>query len=465
MQELLQEILKGESKTLEFKERMPSNSSIVKTIIAFSNTSGGKLILGVSDERNIVGITDDIFELQDKISSIIYESCYPAILPHMYTKNIEGKILLVIDVSKGSLVPYYIKSEEKENGVYIRIGATNRKADRENILELERQRSNISFDEEINYEFDFLSLNIDSLKNRLKEAGKDLTTEKMLSLKLIKESNKTFYPTNGLLILLGLLENTTTKCSRFKGTNMNVFLDKKEYSGDLFSQLENIEGFIKNHINLKGEIKGLQRTDIYEIPEVAIREAVVNALVHRNYSNLGRDIKIGVYDDRLEIVSPGGLPNGLTNEDIYTGKSEIRNRVVARVFKELNYIEQWGSGINRIKSLCIDHGLKEPFIEESGDFIGVRIFRNNKVAESTGKILESTGKILENAENKIMTNQEEVIYKYLLSNGSIKKLNVEGILNVKDSRARKILEEMTNKDYIIKQGQGRSTYYVLKNKE
>ena len=100
MQELLQEILKGESKTLEFKERMPSNSSIVKTIIAFSNTSGGKLILGVSDERNIVGITDDIFELQDKISSIIYESCYPAILPHMYTKNIEGKILLVIEVSK-----------------------------------------------------------------------------------------------------------------------------------------------------------------------------------------------------------------------------------------------------------------------------------------------------------------------------------------------------------------------------
>lgn len=461
MKELLQEILRGESKTLEFKERMPSNSSIVKTIIAFSNTSGGKLIIGVSDERNIVGISDDIFELQDKISSIIYESCYPAILPHMYTKNIEGKVLLVIDVSKGSLVPYYIKAEGKENGVYIRIGATNRKADRENILELERHRSNISFDEEINYEFDFLSLNIDSLKNRLKEVGKELTTEKMLSLKLIKESNKTFYPTNGLLILLGFLENTTTKCSRFKGTNMNVFLDKKEYSGDLFSQLENIEGFIKNHINLKGEIKGLQRTDTYEIPEVAIREAVVNALVHRNYSNLGRDIKIGVYDDRLEIVSPGGLPNGLTNEDIYTGKSEIRNRVVARVFKELNYIEQWGSGINRIKSLCIDHGLKEPFIEESGDFIGVRIFRdsnteNYKVTESIGKVSESIGKVSE---------QEKIIFEYIVKNSKIISKNVEELLGVKEARARRILKEMIDKDYIVKQGQGRSTYYILKNNE
>jgi ATP-dependent DNA helicase RecG len=109
MQDIMDEILRGESKTLEFKEQMPANQSIVKTVIAFANTSGGKLIIGVNDDREIVGITDDIFELQDKISSIIYESCYPALLPHMYTKNIEGKILLVIDVNRGSLVPNVIK--------------------------------------------------------------------------------------------------------------------------------------------------------------------------------------------------------------------------------------------------------------------------------------------------------------------------------------------------------------------
>ena len=215
MQDIIDEILRGESKTLEFKEQMPANQSIVKTVIAFANTSGGKLIIGVNDDREIVGITDDIFELQDKISSIIYESCYPALLPHMYTKNIEGKILLVIDVNRGSLVPYYVKSEGKENGVYIRIGATNRKADRESILELERQRTNISFDEEINYEYEFSSLNYESIKSRLKQVGKELTIEKMISLKLAKENNKMLYPTNGLLILLGILENTVTKSSRF----------------------------------------------------------------------------------------------------------------------------------------------------------------------------------------------------------------------------------------------------------
>ena len=450
MQELLQEILRGESKTLEFKERMPSNLSIVKTIIAFSNTSGGKVILGVSDERNIVGVTEDIFELQDKISSLIYESCYPAILPHMYTKNIEGKILLVIDVNKGSLVPYYIKAEGKENGVYIRIGATNRKADRENITELERQRANISFDEEINSDYEFSSLNLEPIKNRLKQVGKELTTEKMLSLKLIKESNKILYPTNGLLILLGLLENTTTKCSRFKGINMNVFLDKKEYSGDLFSQLESIEGFIKNHINLKGEIKGLQRTDTYEIPEVAIREAVVNAIVHRNYSNLGRDIKIGIYDDRLEIVSPGGLPNGLSNEDIFTGKSEIRNRVVARLFKELDYIEQWGSGINRIKSLCIEKGLKEPFIEESGDFVGVRFFREEKDLN-----------FIPTDSDRIATDSDRII-DYIKINSKITKKEVMELLNYKETKTKDYLNSLIEQGILERKGQGRSTYYILK---
>ena len=186
MQDIIDEILRGESKTLEFKEQMPANQSIVKTVIAFANTSGGKLIIGVNDDREIVGITDDIFELQDKISSIIYESCYPALLPHMYTKNIEGKILLVIDVNRGSLVPYYVKSEGKENGVYIRIGATNRKADRESILELERQRTNISFDEEINYEYEFSSLNYESIKNRLKQVGKELNYRKNDFLKTCK---------------------------------------------------------------------------------------------------------------------------------------------------------------------------------------------------------------------------------------------------------------------------------------
>ncbi len=158
---------------------------------------------------------------------------------------------------------------------------------------------------------------------------------------------------------------------------MDVFLDRKEYGGDLLTQLENTENFIKNYISLSSEIKGLQREDHYEIPIEAIRESLVNVVVHRDYSNDGRDIKIGIYDDMVNIVSPGAFPSTITQEDILEGRSEIRNRVIARVFKELNYIEQWGSGILRIKSSCKARGLKEPEVVEKGDFVDVSLYRGS----------------------------------------------------------------------------------------
>ena len=145
-------------------------------------------------------------------------------------------------------------------------------------------------------------------------------------------------------------------------------------------------------------IKGLQRTDTYEIPESALREALVNALIHRDYTNQGRDIKVGVYDDIVNVVSPGGFPNTLTAEALLEGRSEIRNRVIARVFKELGYIEQWGSGIQRIKSACLAQGLVEPRIREKGDFVDVEFYRPvsaGAVPDSAGKVPDSAGKVPE----------------------------------------------------------------------
>ncbi|MDW7694042.1 ATP-binding protein [Flammeovirgaceae bacterium SG7u.111] len=145
---------------------------------------------------------------------------------------------------------------------------------------------------------------------------------------------------------------------------MDIFIDKKEYGGDIFSVLENTQNFILNHIHLKADIKGLYRNETYEIPQVSLREALVNAVVHRDYVNGGRDIKVGVYDDIVNIVSPGSLPNSLTMEDIFNGRSEARNRVVANVFKELGLVEQWGTGINRIIHACEEFGLKTPSMAE-----------------------------------------------------------------------------------------------------
>ena len=121
--------------------------------------------------------------------------------------------------------------------------------------------------------------------------------------------------------------------------------------------------------------KPLDEQKLKNLKLIALREALVNALVHRDYVNQGQDIKVGVYDDVVNVVSPGGLPSTLTAETLLDGRSEIRNRVVARVFKELGYIEQWGSGIQRIRVACLDWGLAEPRIREKGDFVDVEFYR------------------------------------------------------------------------------------------
>jgi ATP-dependent DNA helicase RecG len=297
-------VQQGESKTLELKEKLPTNDSIAKTIAAFSNISGGKLIIGINNQREAVGLGEaDIFELQDKISSIIFDRRYPAILPEIYSAHLQDKLVLVVEVFRGNLLPYYLKSEGKNNGTYLRIGATNRKADFEHILELERQKRSQSFDEEICRERELQNLDLKPLTSRFGVRGKPLDEEKLKNLKLIKQEQGTLYPTQGLMILLGQHPHVMTKCARFKGTDMSIFLDRKEYGGDLFSQLEQAEAFIKNHIHLRGEISGLQRTDTFEIPEEALREALVNAVIHRDYTNQGRDIKVGVYDAISSMLS------------------------------------------------------------------------------------------------------------------------------------------------------------------
>jgi ATP-dependent DNA helicase RecG len=449
---LIQAIQGGESKYLEFKVELPNSSTLAKTVIAFSNTGGGKLIIGVDDQCKIVGLKPDldIFELQDKVASMIYETCYPNILPDIYTTTIDDYLLLVIEVHRGNLLPYHLKNQKKNEGVYIRVGATNRKASFENVIELERLRMNISYDQEANREFLFESLDVSPIADRFQKLGKTFDHMVMKNLKLIQEENGRFLPTNGLLILLGKFEHASMKCSRFKGITMDVFLDRKEYKGDLFSQLENAESFIKNHISLSSDIKGLQREDQYEIPLEALRESLVNAVAHRDYTNDGRDIKIGVYDDMVNIVSPGGFPSTITQKDILEGRSEIRNKVIARVLKELNYIEQWGSGIRRIKSSCKARGLKEPEIVEKGDFVDVCLYR----------------KQFDQKENMISNEKEEKILEYIQSNRNrITTKEAESLLDLGERRSREIVSEMVDKGILERVGRTTNTHYRLKNTE
>ena len=457
----IKEIVKnGENKTIEFKEIIPNSKKISQTAVAFANGAGGKILIGITDDRKIVGIDEkqDIFRIIDDLNTIIYDSCYPNINADIYTENKDNKTILVIEVFPGNLKPYYIKSMGKENGVYIRVGASNRKASYENILELERQRRNITFDEEIDWDLEYEDLNLDFLKKKFKENGKDFSEEKLLNLGLIKKDGNDLKVTRGFGIILGLYENTNINCARFKGKTMDIFLDKKEFDGDIFGKIENIQMFLSNHLNLSSKFENFQRKDILEIPMLALREGIINAIVHRDYSNQGRDIKIGIYDDVVEIVSPGGLPSTLTIEQIYSGRSEIRNRVLARIFKELNFIEKWGSGINRMINLCKEVNLKVPEIKETGDSIVLTFYRTENsaglVPDSAGLVPDSAGLV---PDKNNLSDTELKVFE-IIEDRTTRKY-IQDKLSFSERMIRKTLNILQEKGLIEKVGKGPATYY------
>ena len=204
----------------------------------------------------------------------------------------------------------------------------------------------------------------------------------LLTLKLLREESGNLYPTIGGMLISGkegYFEYSRIKCARFKGNDMVEFIDQKEFSGPLYQQVENAMKFAMVYIAKSGRVEGLQRIDTYAVPLGAVREALVNAVVHRDYSISGSDIKFAVFDDRIEITSPGALPKALDVDDILSGRSEIRNRAIARFFKEINFIEQWGTGIGKILQACRDFGLRDPEFRESGLFFKVTLYKNNRL--------------------------------------------------------------------------------------
>jgi len=195
----------------------------------------------------------------------------------------------------------------------------------------------------------------------------------------------------------------------------------------------------------------LRRVDSYEIPPEALREALVNAIVHRDYVMSGSDIKIAVYDSRVEITSPGAFPRGITLDEILDGRSEVRNKVIARVFKEAEMIEQWGRGIRKLTRLCLEAGLQKPDIVESGMFVQVTFYRQKADDKNGRKKADAYEKTVE-AQNKIIA--------FVLAQGEINVAMVMDLLELGKSRASELLSNMVQDGRLIKKGTGRSTSYV-----
>lgn len=411
----------GETKNVEFKREIPGkHEKFLKDIIAFSNSTGGQVIVGIEDETCIVyGIGEQSpFKLSDSISNMISDACTPQIEPDISIRTIEDKTVLVIDVAPGKFRPYYLASKDKETTCYIRINGTSRPADARKLQELELEGQGISYDslQDIGREYDEnKALELCKTMKRIavnacateeeKLAIKDMTIAKLHDFGLLCMVGRNPYPTHAF----DLLTDNTNKaakiqCALFKGISRDIFIDQKEFTGPIQEQVEEAYQFVLRHINMGANIEGLFRSDIYELPITAIREMIANAVLHRSY--LDRScIQVCIYDDRIEVLSPGMLYGGLDIITAKHGKSTCRNEAIAEAFHYMKIVEAWGTGIPRIISRCKEYGLLEPVFEELGDGFKVTLFR--KISNEAEKISNAQEKVSNNRK-KISNNQVEI---------------------------------------------------------
>ena len=360
----IEEILRSqEGRTLEFKANLPKNSDLAKTVVAFANDAGGEIFIGFDDRHRPVGVPEaELPQIEEHLSNMIYDRCYPSVLPDISFISVGGHSVVRVRIYRGSTPPYYLKSEGKTGGTYVRVGSNNQLADEEIIAELERRRRNISFDGEVVLEKPLAALDFRGFRRLYEEkTGEVLDDSALRKLELAKLERGVLFPTNALVLLSddglrkSLFPNAKIECARFKGTSTGEFIDRKTYDYGIAEQIEDAYSFVLRNINQSGSIQGVYTVSRWEYPVKAIREIIRNAVVHRQYSLAGKDIKIAIYDDMIEITSPGLLPPSIDYSDMESRQSDARNKTIAPVFRKLGIIDQWGNGLKLVAEELKDY--------------------------------------------------------------------------------------------------------------
>lgn len=330
------------------------------------------------------------------------------LFPEFEFYTTEGKDLLIVHVYPLP-EPFYIKQEGNISGVYLRLGATTRQAPPEFIAEIKRRKTNQYFDEEPCLKAQIEDIDTGLIEKTFSEKRHKITEAKLITLQIFCERGGKVRPTNGGMILFGrndkrleYFPNTEISCARFEGTTKASFIDRLDLTDSSLLSIEEIPKFIRRNTTLAAEFGDIKRKDIPQYPIAAVREVLLNALMHANYELRGSRFYVAIYDDRLEIQNPGNLPPGMTLDDFKAGISKIRNPMIARIFRELENLEAWGSGYERICNVCEEGGYPLPEWEEVGPIIRVTFFPINGSAKpSVKKVIAS--------ENKLSPRLEEII--------------------------------------------------------
>lgn len=424
-----------ETETVELKEIYTSD--LKKEIIAFANTNGGIIYIGVQDSGEIIGVDNADFVMQ-QISNSLRDSIRPDV--SMFT-NIEllqehNKFFIKLTISQGTKKPYYLSDKGlKPTGVYVRSGTTAAPASEDAIRMMIKMTDGDSF--ETNRSL-IQELTFNKLEDELKRRNLEFTEVQMKNLGILSPDN--IYTNMGLLVSDQCLHSI--KFAIFQGTDKLVFKDRKEFTGSLFNQLTDAYKTIDFYNGTKATFHELLRTDERDYPEDAIREALLNAIVHRDYAFSGSTF-INLFSDRLEIISLGGLVSGLSLEAAMLGASQPRNEKLASLFYRMKLIEAYGTGISKIISCYKGLSVQPKFENVEGAF---RVILPNIHAQ----------------EKNIEEGKYLPILRLFEKKKEITRNDIEEALGFGTTHAINMLKEMQEKELILKIGNGRMTKYVLK---
>lgn len=433
-----------ESMTTELKREYTDD--IKYAVVAFANTDGGKIYVGINDDGSVYGVgSTDATVL--RITNMIRDSIRPDVT--MFTEcaveTMEGKPVVVLTVQRGTARPYYLAGKGiRPEGVYVRQSSSSVPASESAILNMIKETSGDRYEDarSINQQLTF-----EKAENYFAKRNLPFGDQQKRTLNIIGSDGT--YTNLGMLLSDQCVH--TIKMAVFDGSRKSVFRDRKELTGSLLTQLEDAYSYIDQFNRTRAEFEGLDRIDKRDYPGEALREALLNAITHRDYSFSGSTL-ISIFDDRIELVTIGGLVRGLTFDDIMLGVSALRNQNLANVFYRLNLIEAYGTGILKINESYADCAVKPQF-EVTDNAFKITLPNSNYAGERKD--------VIPPPKVKGKVDRQEILLRLAEERGYIVRKDVEGALKVSQATAILILRDMVEKGLLIKEGSGKLQKYRI----
>lgn len=428
-----------EDEKTEFKREL--TSKIYKEVVAFINTDGGTIYLGIDDQGNHIGLSDPSEDAL-RLTNGIRDSIKPDAMMYVHLSNLDPD-LIKVDIQEGAQKPYYIASNGiSSKGVFVRQGTSSAPASSSMIRKMIKEADHDSYESLRSFEQD---LSFNQLKQNFEMNSLEFGENKYLTLGLISPEDHLY---TNLALILSDQNPFVTKVALFRNKEKTIFQTAREFDGPLLTQLDEVFKYLDDHNETRFEIEDIYRKNVRDYPVKAIREAVLNAFIHRDY-NLNGPIIINITDQEMEVISLGGLINGIGLKEIQNGVSLLRNPKLANIFSRMNLIEGYGTGIRRIFEEYQDNARKPEF---------------HITEQSFRIVLPKIGSQESNYDRTIhLTAQESFIMNLLQTEGPQSREDLENRLNVTTGRIYQLMSSLNKKNLISAAGKGAQKIYSLKD--